>query len=267
MTHPTPYADVNHLLQVLFERQQAILGEHLLALYLEGSLASGDFDQDSDIDFVLVTDDEITPERFSVLQAMHDQVAALDTNWAIQLEGSYLSQAAIRRYDPAHTLYPNIERGQGERLKLVDHNQVWDIHRSILRERGIVLVGPPSSSLIDPISPAQLHRAMQVILATWAAHLLAHPEQMSSRGYQSYVVLSLCRILYTLERSAIASKPKAAAWACEALEEGWRPLIERAWEGRHNPGLEADPGDSNATLEMIRYTIDRARQFQDPGPA
>ena len=267
MIHPTPYLDVNHLLQMLYDRQRAIIGEHIVALYLEGSLASGDFDQDSDIDFVLVSDDEITPERFSALQAMHDQVAALDTIWAIQLEGSYLSRAAIRRYDPALTLYPNIERGQGERLKLVDHTQTWDIHRSILRERGIVLVGPPPRSLIDPITPGHLYQAMQVILAKWAAHLLAHPKQMSSRGYQSYVVLSLCRILYTLDRSAVTSKPKAAAWAKETLGQRWRPLIERAWEGRHNPGLAADPADLNATLEFIRYTIDRAGQSLDPRPA
>jgi hypothetical protein len=255
---PTPHADVNHLLRVLFERQQTILGEHITGLYLEGSLASGDFDQDSDIDFVLVTDNEINPDIFSALQAMHEQIAALDTIWAIQLEGSYISRQAIRRYDPAHSLYPNIERGQGERLKLVDHDQTWDIHRWILRERGIALVGPPVRTLIDPVTPGQLRQAMQVILAKWAAWILDHPAQISSRGYQSYTVLSLCRILYTLKRSSIASKPTAAAWAQEILEERWRPLIARAWEGRHSPDTAADPADLNGTLDFIRYTLDIA---------
>lgn len=255
---PTPFADVNHLLQVLFARQQAVLGKRIIGLYLDGSLTSGDFDQDSDIDFVLVTDGEITPGLFSALQAMHDQIAALDSIWAIQLEGSYLPAYAVRRYDPAHTLYPNIERGHGERLKLAEHNQTWDIHRSILRERGIPLVGPPARTLIDPVTPGQLRQAVQVILSTWAAQLLNHPAHISGRGYQSYTVLSLCRILYTLEHGAIASKSGAAAWAQEKLAERWSPLIERAWEGRHNSGGEAHPDDLNATLEFIRYTIDRA---------
>jgi predicted nucleotidyltransferase len=257
--HPTPYPDVNHLLQVLFERMQTILGEQIIAMYLEGSLASGDFDQDSDIDFVLVTKREITADIFLALQTMHEQIAALDSIWAIQLEGSYLTNDAIRRYDPAQTFFPNIERGQGERLKWVDHDQIWDIHRHILRERGIVLVGPPPHTLIDPISPGQLRQAMQVILSKWAMRILNNPAQMNSRGYQSYTVLSLCRILYTLAHGTIASKPIAAAWAQETLEEGWHPLIERAWEGRHNPGLEPDPGDLNGTLEFIRHTMDRAR--------
>ena len=255
---PTPFADVNHLLQVLFERQQTILGGHIIGMYLDGSLTSGDFDQDSDIDFVLVTDGEITPDLFSTLQAMHDQIATLDSIWAIQLEGSYLPAYAIQRYDPAHTLYPNIERGHGERLKLVEHNQTWDIHRYILRERGIPLVGPPAHTLIDPVTPGQLRQAMRLILSKWAAHILNQPAHISGRGYQSYTVLSLCRILYTLEHGAIASKSSAAAWAQETLEERWRPLIERAWEGRHNSGGEAHPEDINATLAFIRYTRKRA---------
>src|SRR6185503_20915053 len=117
----TPYPEVNAILQELLEGIQGILGEHLLGMYLEGSLANGDFDQDSDIDFVVVTDVEVTEDLFSSLQSMHDQIATLDSPWAIQLEGSYLSRQALRRYDPANDIHPNIERGLGERLKLVRH--------------------------------------------------------------------------------------------------------------------------------------------------
>ena len=106
-------------------------------MYLDGSLASGDFDQDSDIDFVVVTQDEIDEGTFLALQAMHDRLALTDSIWAIQLEGSYISQRGLPAVDPSLPLYPNIERGQGERLKLVRHAELWDIHRSVLRERGI----------------------------------------------------------------------------------------------------------------------------------
>lgn len=38
------------------------------------------------------------------------------------------------------------------------------------------------------------------------------------------------------------------------------PLIERAWVGRHNPELKAQAEDVNATMELIRYTLERNAQ-------
>lgn len=143
--NPTPYPEVNWLLKDLLESMQAILGDHFIGMYLDGSLAGGDFDQDSDIDFIVVTDIEVTEGLFLALQAMHDRLATTDSCWAIQLEGSYISQQALRRYDPTNALHPNIERGVGERLKMIHHDAAWVIHRYVLRERGITLAGPAPS--------------------------------------------------------------------------------------------------------------------------
>jgi hypothetical protein len=203
VTHPTPYPEVNAVLFELLSGVQTILGNHFVGMYLEGSLASGDFDQDSDIDFVVVTDDEISGDLFSALQAMHDRIAAIDSWCATQLEGSYISRHALRRHDPADALHPNIERGKGERLKMVHHDDGWVIHRHILRERGITLAGLAPQILIDPVSPNDLKRAMLGLLQGWATQILGAPVQMKRRGYQSYTVLSLCRILYTLEHGTV----------------------------------------------------------------
>jgi len=48
---------------------------------------------------------------------------------------------------------------------------------------------------------------------------------------QTYTVLSLCRVLYTLEYGTVASKPVAARWAQHALDDQWRPLSERGQDG------------------------------------
>ena len=54
---PTPYPDVNEILDLLLARASAILGPQLVGMYLYGSLSSGDFDPaSSDIDFVIVTE-------------------------------------------------------------------------------------------------------------------------------------------------------------------------------------------------------------------
>ncbi len=233
-----------------------ILAGHFLAMYLDGSLASGAFDVDSDVDFIVVTDVDVSGELFEALQAMHDRINRMDNPWAIQLEGFYISEQGIRRYDPAHALHANIERGQGERLKMIRLDQTWDVHRYILRKQGIILDGPAPASFIDPVSPAQLEQAMRINLTGWATHILDDDELLKFRGYQSYVVLSLCRILYTLQKHDIVSKAAAAHWAQETLGARWAPLIESAWEGRHNSNCDASPEDIEGTREFIRYAID-----------
>lgn len=245
---------VNRLIEELFASIQAIFGPHLVGLYLDGSLTSGDYDQDSDVDFVAVTDGEISEEVFTALQAVHTRLAEIDPVWGVQFEGSYLPDYALRCYDPAYCSYPNLERGIGERLKLWAHDETYDVHRCVLRERGIVLFGPPPHTLIDPVSPEQLRSVMRSLLSGWAARILENPDQIKGRGYQSYVVLSMCRILYTFQHGTIVSKPVAAAWAGANLEARWLGLIERAWEGRSFPGLDATQEDLDQTLELIRYT-------------
>jgi predicted nucleotidyltransferase len=259
---PTPYPEVNAIIQELLEGIQGVLGEHLIGMYLEGSLANGDFDQDSDIDFVAVTDVEVTGDLFSSLQSMHDQIATFDSTWAIQLEGSYLSVEALRRYDPANNRHPNIERGLGERLKMVQHEEVWNVHRHILRERGITIVGPDPQTLIDPVTPNDLKHAMLPALHNWATYMLHHPSEISSQGYQSYIVLSLCRILYTLQRGEVVSKLKAAKWAKETRDPKWKSLIDHAWEGRHASQIPPDPAAIRQTQDFIEYTLEVSRNIK-----
>jgi predicted nucleotidyltransferase len=257
---PTPNPEVNALLQILLKNLQKILGEHLSGMYLFGSLANGDFDEESDIDVAVLTDEEISPELFSQLQVMHARVAEIHSPWATQLEVAYLSQRNIRRYDPNHARHPHLDRGKGETLHFDSHARV--IERYILRQRGIVVFGPPLENLIDPISPDDLRRSMLEILNEWWARKLDAPAPFDSRGYQSYTVLSLCRILYTLEHGDVVSKPIAARWAKEALPARWIPLIERAWSGRQHPQLEPELDDVRETLEFIRYTLERSKEFE-----
>lgn len=243
------------MLDVLLPSVQAILGQHFVGMYLYGSLANGDFDRHSDVDFVVVTEEEISGAFFSALSEVHQRIATLDSWCATQLEGTYISRLALRRFDPERAWHANIDRGNGERLKMMQYDEGWVAQCYILRERGITLAGPAPHTLIDPVSPDDLRQAMLTVLHGWATHLLHDPAQLSGRGYQSYTVLSLCRILYTLQTGGVVSKPVAARWAKETLAERWTPLIERAWAGRSEP--EAPAADVRETLDFIRFAIER----------
>lgn len=258
-TWSTAYPDVNALLSELLSSVRSILGGHLIGMYLFGSLAIGDFDTSSDIDVAVVTDEEISPELFAELHAMHSRIAEIDSPWAVQLEVSYLSLRNLRRYDPPHAVHPHLDRDAGEKLGMQRHARV--VERHVLRERGITLFGPPPRELIDPISPEDLWWAALEIVDEWLRPMLEMPTPFASRGYQSYTVLSICRMLYTLEHGEIVSKPAAARWAQTKLDERWSPLIERALAGRHTPYLDPDPNDVDETRALMRYMLERRQQF------
>jgi hypothetical protein len=261
---PTLYPDINRLLADLYSGARSVLGDSFTGMYLEGSLACGAFDYASDVDFVIVTKvDVVVGDTFEALQALHEKLALLYPVWGDKLEGSYISRVGLRHYDPEHAMHPNFEWGEGERLKMTAHDATWDIHRYILHEHGIRLAGPPPQELIDPVTPDQLRRAASDIITKWAAGLLAAPEQIQGREYQSYTVLSLCRILYTLQIGDVATKPSAARWCQERLGPLWSTLIERALEGRQHWDIPLLPGEVQTTLNFIRYAA--AQLYTDNG--
>jgi hypothetical protein len=224
---PTRYLEVNSLLDVLRAELPGILGQLLVGIYLHGSLASGDFDpRSSDIDFLVVTADALPDAKFQAVAAMHGRLLASERPWVTRLEGSYIPLQALRRYDPEHTRYPALAVGGS--FGVDEHGVDWVIQRHLIRERAVVLAGPAPEDLIDPVPPGDLGQAVRATLAEWWAPQLHDLSRMCRRDYQAYAVLTMCRALYTLHHGQVPSKPVAARWAQETLEEQWTPVIRRA---------------------------------------
>ena len=257
---PTPHTDVNQILNRLFISIKEVLQDQFVGMYLFGSLANGDFDQHSDIDVLIVTDREISSNTVSELHDMHIRLAEFDSPWAMQQEVSYIPQAALRRFDPTNNTHPHLDRDKGERLHLMAHASDWIIQRYLLRENGIHIAGPGLKTLIDPVEPHELRQAVIDVLPLWANPILKAPSLIKGRGYQSYCVLSLCRMLYTIQNKAILPKHAAAEWGLETLDARWRALIENAILGHQHGNLEAEPADMNKTLEMMRFALEVSKQ-------
>lgn len=127
---PTPYPDVNVVLQELLAAVQGILGDSFIGLHLYGSLASGDFNPlSSDVDFLVVTAAALPDEMMAALEVMHARLAAGGSKWATQLEGSYIPRLALRRYNPAGPPYPTLNEG---RFYLAPHASDWVIQRHVI---------------------------------------------------------------------------------------------------------------------------------------
>lgn len=233
--------EVRPILALLRERIQGVLGDELVGLYLYGSLSSGDFDPaSSDVDFVAVTRETLSEEACERLRAMHARIAASGLPFAAKLEGSYIPRAAWRRYDPDDARHPTIGVDWPFQIGLHDAN--WVIERAIVRERGVVLVGPPPATLLDPVSPEQLRAATcQQMNGDWWRATIHDEAWLRPRPYAAFAVLTFCRALYAVEHGAYCSKPVAAAWAGEQYPT-WRPTI--TWALAHRGDHSADHDDT-----------------------
>jgi predicted nucleotidyltransferase len=139
-----------------------------------------------------------------------------------------------------------------------------DRRTSYPAERGIPITGPDPKTLIDPVSPDDMRLAIINGVPLWVNPLLADPSELNKRGFQSFFVLSLCRMMYTLKHGDVLSKYAAAEWGKENLDERWTPLIERALLGRQYPDLDAEPEDIRETLEMMRYMLGQVQPTPYP---
>ena len=186
----------------------------------------GDADVHSDVDFIVVTRDEVDDPQFRALDAMHKRLYTLDVPWAQHLEGSYISERRLRHVDPLRTPLPYLDNGESELVR--DNHCNTAVVRWSLREHGVVLAGPDAAVLVEPVSAAQLRAEVLAEMPEYAAWAAAPTKAgPMSRWKQPYLVLSFCRMLPTLECGRIASKPEAGEWAQTALDPEWAALIER----------------------------------------
>lgn len=263
---PTPYPDLNAVLQELVTSVQATLGPAFVAAYLQGSFGVGDFDRHSDVDFTIAIEEELSAAQVQALQAMHERIYNLECKWAQHLEGSYFPRAVLKDCAQAGKLLWYLDNGSRALVQSNHCNTV--VVRWTVRERGIPLVGPAPAALIDPIPVKTLRGDILTTINDWGQQILDHPEPYQNRFYQSFIVLSYCRMLHDLGTGSIGSKRTGADWAKASLAVRWAGLIDRSWDGRPDPAISvrqpADPQDFALTLEFVRYIIGLANAVSNP---
>jgi Domain of unknown function (DUF4111) len=74
------------------------------------------------------------------------------------------------------------------------------------------------------------------------------------------VILTLCRLLYSLATGSVASKPRVAEWAQKELGEPWATLIERTLARQHEAGNIAQ-SEEEQTLAFIQFTLEQGKRY------
>lgn len=256
--NPTPYPDVNEILDLLHTGIRETLQEQFTGMYLYGSLSSGDFDPAaSDIDFMVVTTDLLSQDMIAELESMHYRLWNAGLKWAGKLEGSYIPKAHVRRFVKSDFAYPTVNEG---RFYVAPHGSDWIIQRHIVRECGLPLAGPDPKTLIDPVGPDDIRQAVAGILREWWLPFLDDPSWLREHDspYHAYAILTMCRSLYALEHGKIISKPEAAKWAQGQLDSKWAQVIEQTLAVRIGQG-NFDLYEES--LELIQHIIDKTDSY------
>lgn len=259
-----PYPELREVLSSFVDEIQAELAENLIGIYLVGSIATGDFDLDSDVDFMVVTKTELTEANMKALQDIQVKIHAIDCYPAKHLEGSYISIAELNNQSGVgeNKLF-YFDNGNTE-YEFSTHDNQWHV-RWILRERGITLVGPKPETILESIPLNELSNEIKAAMLQVKKYFEDEIDRplsfFNSRFGQSFAVLTYCRMLHTLHTGTVQSKKAGAAWAKQFVDPKWVKIIDQAWEEREGVrfltkiGQRAEITVLYETLEFISYAI------------
>jgi len=249
----TPYQDINDVIVLFLEELKKYLGDNLMGLYLTGSLSYGDFVRErSDIDFEAIVKNPLSSEELELVKALHIKIENKYKEWAERIECSYLPVNLLPEIMP-----PKIPRpwwGSGVFYPEALYGNEWIINQYQLYNFGITLFGPDYKIISKPIDIKEVQKAcVGDLFQEWELKI-RDSKWLENSHYQSYLVLNLCRILYTVLCGEVGSKKVSAEWAKNEYPE-WKKLIEIAENWRY--GIEMK--EKEKAIELVKFTMDKVR--------
>jgi hypothetical protein len=247
-----PYRDIDDLLDFLARGVQNIFGGDLTGFYLTGSLSYGDFDSGrSDIDLAAVLEKLAQPDQIDKIEKLHQAAEQKFNQWAERIECSYVPRSMLTEILPPKEPRPYF--GAGIFYSAAPYGNEWLINRHFLYQNGIALLGPDFKTLAASVAMADLRQAcVRDLREEWVPKI--NDENFLNNSHcQSYVVLNLCRILYTVANGEAVSKKAAAEWAKSEYPQ-WKDLIETAESWRYGIEMECQ----NETIGFIKFAVGKA---------
>jgi hypothetical protein len=236
------------------------LGNNFLAVWFDGSIALGAFDpQRSDIDLVVVTSDYPSVEETSGLRVAHARCAQGAPDWGDEIEIIYVTSAALQlRAVSSGVPHLYVERGSRGELRSGPLDPGWLVHLRVLREHGRSITGPEPIEMVAAVSDDELKRVAIWGAERWLTPHLEDPTTLARLGVRVFVVLTTCRLLYTLQSGQVVSKMTAARWALDAVPADLAPVIQgaMAWQ-KHDAVSESTT--VKRTLALIKWTQSACR--------
>lgn len=240
---------------------RSTINTELRAVYLHGSIALGEYNPlTSDIDFLTIFARRISLAEVEELRYLHNSIRKIAPK-AKRMEGIYIAEPDILKDNFLGTGH-YVRNGR----LLARQQNVGALARQLLYNKGIVLTGPPANQFFSPIPPQAVKAEMNFNLNQFWLEKANKPYLLLFDDMVDYSVLTIGRILYTLETGGIISKRRAADYLENNFQE-WSELIKDVRSRFHpfnsSPSLLTRLGRATQTRRFILTMIDYAnKQYQ-----
>jgi predicted nucleotidyltransferase len=247
------HPDVDAVLLQLTQDIQQALQNNLLGLYLFGSLSYGDFKpESSDIDLVAIVKEPLTSDELQLVQALHKQIAAQYPRWEERVECSYTPIGLFENIIPPKE--PRPYYGGGIFYAQAPYGNEWIINNYLLYKHSIPLIGADFKTLIKPVAILEVQKAsVRDLFQEWEPKI-ADRQWLANSHYQSYLVLNLCRILYTVLTGVAGTKKVSAEWVKTNFPQ-WRDLITQAQVWQYDKEMQLQ----DQAIDFIKFTITKIK--------
>lgn len=245
--------EINKVLDSFAKGLVSIFTDDLIGLYLTGSLSYGDFNpRSSDIDLAAILKKPAKKNQLKLIKKLHEKTEKQYKKWAKRIECSYVPVGMLQNILPPKE--PRPYYGEGVLHPQSPYGNEWLINNYWLYNHGIALLGPDFKKLIKPINITEVKKAcMRDLFKEWEPKI-NDPIYLNNSHYQSYVVLNLCRILYTVICNSLASKKASALWVKKEFKQ-WKNLIQAAesWQYGQEMNLK------EKTIDFIKFVIGKIK--------
>jgi hypothetical protein len=247
--------ELDDVLRMLVADAERVLGSDLVGVYLTGSFALGHGDLASDVDFLVVSARELTPDDERGARAAHAVFPDRPEHFARHLEGSWVSRAALASAPGETGPWLYVDNGSSE-MEHSRHDDSWT-SRWVAR-RAIPVVGPDPNLFVAAPPQGSLRREAREQSQARVAWLDDHQDQFEDGWAQPYLALTFSRLLYSAHTDEVTGKAEAARWVIEKYpRSGFEDLITRSITHRLDPfdrvHGRADPALSSQMAAFVSW--------------
>ncbi|MEY8350701.1 aminoglycoside adenylyltransferase domain-containing protein [Bacillus cereus] len=213
--------------------QGIFFNEQLVGAYVYGSIALGAFHLDtSDVDFVTVTREPVSEVQKLQISELHKNLSK--GILGKRMDGMYIPLADLGKSNKEMTQYVYCADGKIN----VGHWDVNDVTWWTLKNRGIAVTGEEASELPFEVPWSRVVETMKYNVEQYWSEKASKPYLFLIEEWVESAVVTMGRILYTLEHETIVSKDEGLQYMMESSSGKWIPLLQEVERIRHNKGAK-----------------------------
>ncbi|MBJ8100751.1 DUF4111 domain-containing protein [Bacillus cereus group sp. N11] len=224
-------AEVKQLMeQYIVGLKEIFLDGKIVGVYVYGSIALGAFHiETSDVDFVAVLNDSVNEAEKQQIVEMHKKMS--ESTLGKRMDGMYIPLADLGKYNHEINEYVYCADGKAN----IGH---WDINAVTwwtLKNQGITVIGKEVEDLPLQIKWDDVVNTMQYNVEQYWSEKAKQPYLFFIEEWVESAVVTMGRILYTLDHKTIVSKDRGLQYLLERSAKEWEPLLKEVERMRYDP--------------------------------